>query len=528
LALRQHGEFGVTIAAPLVPSAVSMLSRPPCGRSAPTMISLLYSERTRLFRNWLSAGGAALATAAFFAFLLLFAIDIFARQSNPYIGILAYILTPAFFFAGSIMMFAGFRIHRRLVSQPGRPPHPLIIDLTRPRDRSILQFFVAGGIAFLLVTSIGVTQTYHYTESTHFCGEACHGPMHPEHTTYLISPHARVGCVDCHIGAGAEYFVKAKLNGVHQLLATAANNYSRPIATPVKNLRPAQDTCEQCHWPEKLSGNLERTYHHFLSDETNTPFTVRMLLLVGASDLHPTMGNGIHWHINLTNKVEYVASDPQRQVIPWVRVTHADGTTTTYRTPEFAGDPRPEQVRRMDCLDCHNRPAHRFRSPNESVDLALQAGHIDRSLPWVKSNIVALLSAPYSSQGEAMQRIGNALRGSYKEHPQVESVVAEVQKIFRESIFPEMKADWRAYPDNIGHKNWAGCFRCHDGLHTTSDGQRTIGGSDCNSCHLILAQGSTPEDLRNLSADGHTFFHIDSEYTDLSCNSCHTGGLMAE
>ncbi len=484
--------------------------------------------RNRFFRNWLSAAGAILATAAFFAFLLLFAIDIFARQANPYVGILAYIVAPAFFFGGTIMMFWGLRIQRLHQAKGTGVPHPLVIDLTREKDRRIMQFFVGGAVAFLLVTAIGVTQTYHYTESTQFCGETCHGPMHPENTTYLTSPHARVGCVECHVGEGAKYYVQAKLNGVHQLIATFANNYNRPIETPIKNLRPAQDTCEHCHWPEKLSGNLERTYRHFLSDEANTPFTVRMLLMVGASDVHPTQPNGIHWHINLTNKVEYFASDPKRQVIPWVRVTHGDGTATVYRSPEFKDEPPIAEIRRMDCLDCHNRPAHRYRTPNESVDLMMASGRMDTSIPWLKSNVVAILTAKYETDTEAMQKIGDHLRGVYKGHAKAEEVVASAQQIYRESFFPTMKADWRAYPDNKGHKEWPGCFRCHDGLHKTTDGKRAIGGSDCNSCHVIFAQGSTPDDLKKLSAEGHTFFHIDAEYSDLSCNNCHTGGPIRE
>jgi len=485
------------------------------------------ASKSKLFQNWLSAAGVILATAAFFAFLLLFALDIFARQSNPYIGIVAYVIAPAFFFGGTAMMFWGFRVQARHVAS-GAEFHPLVINLTRSRDRRLLQFFVGGAVAFLLVTAIGVTQTYHYTESTHFCGETCHGPMHPEHTAYLISPHARVGCVDCHVGAGAQYYVKAKLNGMHQLKATLLNNYSRPIPTPVRNLRPAQDTCEQCHWPEKISGNLERTYHHFLADEANTPFSVRMLLLVGASDKHPTMANGIHWHINLTNRVDYYTPDPQRQTIPWVRVTRADGTTTVYRSPDFKDEPPVDDIRRMDCLDCHNRPAHRFRTPNESVELAMHSGEIDRSIPWVKSNIVAALIAPHETKDAALQHISTTLRGLYKDNAKVEALVQTAHRIHSESIFPEMKADWRAYPDNKGHKDWPGCFRCHDGSHKTADGQRTIGGSECNSCHVILAQGSTPDDLKNLSAEGHTFLHIDAEYSDLSCNNCHSGAFIRE
>ncbi len=486
------------------------------------------SRNSKLFQNWLSAAGVVLATAAFFSFVLLFLTDIFARQSNPYVGILAYIVTPAFFFAGSALMWYGLWVQRRHTARGTGQIHPLVINLDRTRDRRLLQFFVAGAVAFLLVSAIGVTQTYHYTESTHFCGEACHGPMEPEFTTYKTSPHARVGCVECHVGAGASYFIKAKLNGVHQLIATATDSYARPIPTPIKNLRPAQETCEQCHWPEKLSGNLDRTYSHFLSDEQNTAFSVRLLLLVGAADIHPTVANGIHWHINLTNKVEYLATDPQRQTIPWVRVSHADGTTTVYRSPDYQEEPNPADVRRMDCLDCHNRPAHRYRTPNESVDHAIFAGEIDRSMPWVKSNLVALLTAPYANKAEAQQKIADQLRGAYKDAQGIEGLVSVAQRIYGENFFPEMKADWRAYPDNKGHKEWAGCFRCHDGLHSTTDGKRTIAGSECNSCHIILAQGANPAEMKNLNADGHTFFHIDSEYSDLSCNGCHTGGPIRE
>lgn len=488
----------------------------------------LFHGQSKLFRNWLSAAGAIIATAAFFAFLFLFLTDIFASHGNPYVGLLAYIVAPVFFFTGSGLMWYGFWLHRKHVSKGDANVHPLIIDLTRVRDRRILQFFIGGAVAFLLVTAIGVTETYHYTESTGFCGETCHGPMHPERTAYLNSPHARVGCVDCHVGSGAEYYVKAKLNGMHQLLATIANNYSRPIPTPIKNLRPAQETCEQCHWPSKLSGNLDRSYRHFLSDQANTPFTVRLLLQVGASDINPVMANGIHWHINLTNKVEYFASDPQRQIIPWVRVFHADGTSTVYRSPDFKGEPDPAQLRRMDCLDCHNRPAHRYSTPNESVDQALAIGAIDRSIPWVKSNLVAVLTTRYETKSEALQKISDRLRGVYKDNPAAEKIVAQAQQIYGQSFFPEMKADWRAYPDNKGHKEWPGCFRCHDGQHATADAKRKIGGSECNSCHIIVAQGSTPEDLQKLKADGHTFFHIDSEYTDLSCNNCHTGAQIKE
>jgi hypothetical protein len=318
--------------------------------------------------------------------------------------------------------------------------------------------------------------------------------------------------------------VKAKINGMHQLLAVTKGDYERPIATPIKNLRPARDTCEECHWPEKFSGDLDRTYTHFLTDETNTPFSVRLILKVGGGDARKGRIKGIHWHVSPQNKVEYIATDDKRQVIPWVRFTDGSGKVTEYRVADFRNDPAQHQIRTLDCLDCHNRPAHQFRSPNDAVDHAMAEGKIDPALPWVKSNSVALLIQKYSTEVEAMERISNSLRTTYSiaPQPQLTSLVSEVQHVYRDNFFPEMKADWRAYPDNLGHKDFAGCFRCHDGLHKAADGKTNISANDCNSCHTILAQGSG-EQLTQLNPKGLSFFHIDAVNEDFSCNSCHTG-----
>jgi hypothetical protein len=483
---------------------------------------------TRFYNNWVALAGAIIAAGSIFAFLLLFAIDLFAHHGNPYMGILAYIIAPGFLFLGLFLVFAGLWLQRRHArrSTPGSVS-PLVIDLSKVRDRKVLIGFVVGGIAFLLLTAIGSNRTYHYTESVQFCGQACHTPMKPEFTTYLNSPHARVECTACHVGEGAEWYIKSKINGVHQLYGVLTGDYHRPIKTPLKNLRPAQDTCEQCHWPQKHIGNLERTYTHFLADETNTPFTVRMLLKVGGGDPNHGPVGGIHWHMNLANKVEYITTDERRQVIPWVRFTDDKGVVTEYHTPDFKEDPAKHPIRTVDCMDCHNRPAHHFRSPNDAVDLAMANGRIDPALPWVKSNVVSLLVASYSTEGEALGKIATSLRATYAGSPKLDGLVGAAQDVFRHNFFPEMKADWRAYPNNISHKDWAGCFRCHDGKHKTTDGKKTIKASDCNSCHTILAQGSGA-DLEKLSAKGHTFFHIDAPNEDFNCNSCHTGAFPKE
>lgn len=481
-------------------------------------------KRTRHFRNWLTYAGVVLAISSFFAFLLLFAIDLIAKTGNPYLGILAYVIAPGFLFFGLGMIGLGAWWQRRSERRSGVADGPslLAVDLSRPADRKKLRWFVVASVIFLLCTAIGSYQTYHVSESVQFCGQACHEPMKPEFTAYQNSPHARVACVECHVGHGAEAFVAAKMNGVHQLVGVMTGEYDRPIKTPIKNLRPARETCEQCHWPQKFSGNIDRIYQSFLADETNTPYAVRLSLNVGGAD--PTHGpvGGIHWHVNQDNKIEYIATDDRRQVIPWVRVTNPKGEVTEYRTPKFTNDISGYEIRLMDCMDCHNRPSHRFRSPNDAVNYALNVGKIDSKLPWVKSNVVALLAQKYTTETEALDNIGNALWMTYPEAPEVDKLVTEVQSIYRQNFFPEMKADWRAYPENIGHKDWPGCFRCHDERHLAVGSKKKIPASDCTSCHTILSQGAGAE-LDQISPRGQEFKHP-GDPVDGACNDCHTGG----
>ena len=472
-----------------------------------------------LFQNWLSLSGVVVAVGSVFSCLFLFATELFVPHSNPYMGILIYILAPAFFVLGVALMVVGLWLHRRQKGAAG----VLVVNLSRPRDRKLLGVFIGGALLFLLCSAIGSYQTYEYTDSIQFCGAACHVPMKPEYTTYLHSPHARVACVDCHVGSGAEWYMKSKINGVHQLCDVVLDKIPRPIETPIKNLRPARATCEQCHWPERFIGNLDRTDYHYLSDQTNTPFAVRLLLKVGGGQLDGSM-SGIHWHVSQKFTVQYIDTDKHRQNIPWVRVTDlATGNETVYKAAGFHGDPSKEAIRTMDCIDCHTRPAHQFLSPDDAVDAAIHSGLLDRSVPWMRSNVVATLIAPYESTAEATQKIASSLRASYPKLAGIDGLIAETEHVYQENFFPEMKTDWRVHPDNIGHKISAGCFRCHDGNHKTEDGKKTIS-ADCNLCHIILTQGSGQQ-LQKLNAAGDDFFHIDSVYTDASCAMCHTGSL---
>jgi nitrate/TMAO reductase-like tetraheme cytochrome c subunit len=498
-----------------------MNSESNAGRSSP--------RRPSLFRNWVSLIGLVVVVGSLFSFFLLLLLDALAHFGNPYLGILTYLVAPAFLLAGLFLVLLGaFLRHRQLLKSPGPPPE-LRIDLTRPRDRRRLGVFVACSVVFLLISAIGSYQTYEFTESVQFCGQACHGVMKPEFVTYTNSPHARVACAECHIGKGASWYVRSKLSGTYQVYATLADKYPRPIPTPVENLRPAQETCEECHWPRKFVGNLDRTFYYFLSDESNTPFALRMLLHVGGGD--PTHGpvGGIHWHMNVGYKIQYFAADKERQKIPFVRVTDLSlGIVTEFRSPGFTNAVSEASLRRMDCMDCHNRPAHRYQTPNNALNLAMSLGQIDRHLPSIKSNALEVLTRTYTNTTQALQSIATTLAqrypaDRYPNDPRLAQAISAVQDIYEHNFFPEMKASWQAYPDNIGHKDWPGCFRCHDGLHKTADGKRSIKANDCNACHTILAQGSGAQ-LDHLTPLGQKFDHPAGE-VDGSCTDCHNGAL---
>jgi hypothetical protein len=480
-----------------------------------------------LFRDWICLSGLLLAGASIFAFVLLLFMDLASHSSNPYVGILTFLVAPMFLMAGFfIFLFGIWRRRRRLAKASGSVPHLHIdVDLARKHDRRLLAFFIPASSGFLLLTAMGSYHTYHFTESVQFCGETCHTVMKPELTTYRLSPHARVACAECHIGEGAEWYVRSKLAGTYQLYATMANKYPRPIPTPVKNLRPARETCEQCHWAKVSVGSLVRTTSHYLPDQSNTLYSVRLLLNVGGGD--PTRGpsGGIHWHLNMGNKIEYIASDEARQKIPWVRMTDGQGVVTEFRTTSFTNDVSQLPRRTMDCMDCHNRPAHKYLSPESAVNLAMSQGQIDPGLPYIKTNAEGVLCRTYQDEASALQAIATNLANNYHQDERIFPAIAAVQQIYKENFFPDMKADWRAYPDNIGHKDWPGCFRCHDGKHVSNAAKKTIIANDCETCHLIVAQGSGDQ-INKVSLQGLKFAHPIDEYDPaFQCTDCHNGGM---
>ncbi|HEX8894862.1 MAG TPA: NapC/NirT family cytochrome c, partial [Terriglobales bacterium] len=351
------------------------------------------SDGPKLYRNPISLAGMALAVVAFLNILFLFFLDAFSHVASPYVGILAYMVAPAFLVLGLLMIPIGIVIERRrrhhLVGDVTKYGE---LDLNSPAQRSTVAFVLSFIVIFALMSAVGSYKAYEFTDSVQFCGQLCHSVMHPEFVAYQASPHARVACVDCHVGSGAGWYVKSKLSGIRQVYYTAMGTYPRPIPTPVHNLRPAADTCEQCHWPKKFWGAQLKTFSHYGSDEQNTPRVLRLLINTGGGD--PSLGQGtggIHWHMNIANKISYFASDEQRQVIPWVRLEDSKGNITDFLTKD--NPPSQAQIekaskRQMDCIDCHNRPTHIYTAPDLSVDRSMVAGSIDPSLPFIKAQSV--------------------------------------------------------------------------------------------------------------------------------------------
>ena len=479
------------------------------------------------FNNWISAIGGVLAVGALFSFTFLVWMDFTQGDKNPYLGIFTYLVAPGFLIAGLVTIFFGAWAQRRwAIKHAATMPDRWRLDFSDRNQHHYLILFGGCALVFLGLSAFGSYQTYLYAESTQFCGEVCHRAMNPEFTTYQHSAHARVDCVECHVGSGARSFVKAKINGTHQLIAYTLDNYERPIATPVKNLRPAEEICARCHWPGKFHGSVDLNLEHFLSDKKNTAYNVRLLMAVNLGPPGNPLG-GIHWHVNPNDRVEYYAADEKRQDIPWMRVTNLqDGTVRVFRVAAFKGEPPAGRIRVMDCLDCHNRPAHVFPAANDSVERAMATGKLSTNLPNIKRSAVqALLQPDISTALAAPQKIAAFLTAKYPGSPELPAAIAEVQGIYAGTIFPERKADWRVYPDNIGHKDWPGCFRCHDDKHKAAGGA-AMRATDCTSCHTIIAQGQGTE-LENLSAKGLKFKHPGGELDpDLTCADCHNGGIQ--
>jgi len=451
-----------------------------------------------LTSHWITMAGVALVTLAGFSWLFALPANIRGNVSNPYIGLLTFIAIPVVFFAGLILIPIGIALGRRKAAEALNPP----VD-RRAAWRRAGMFFTIMTMANLVIGSQLTYRAVEHMETNQFCGQSCH-VMKPEFTAHLLPPHQQVACASCHIGPGATGWLKAKMAGTNQLIGVVLNNFPRPIESGLESNRlvSSADTCEQCHARGRVVGPRLRIHSSFKDDEANTRSETVLMMMVGGGNtggIHGAhMGPGVH--------IRYAASDKKRQTIPWVEYS-SGGATQTY----LADGTTPDAVRalptfEMQCVDCHNRAAHSFELAEHAVDHAMATGQIAATLPFVKKTGVELLKATYSSDDDAAQKIPAGLNSFYqqkygdswaKRSNDVSLAGQALLAIYRNNVFPDLKVTWGTYPNNLGHIDDPGCFRCHDGGHSTAD-KKTIT-QDCSTCHQMLATDETdPAILKTL------------------------------
>ena len=398
----------------------------------------------------------------------------------------------------------------------------------------VLPYAVLGALTIFLL--IGAAYAWDYTNSPAFCGTTCH-TMPPEYTAYLTSPHARIDCVDCHIGKGfIATRITRKAGDVKHIIATTFKTYEFPIRAG--DLRPARETCELCHFPEKFSDDSLRVIKRFENDVDNTPKSIYLILKTGGGSQRVGLGRGIHWHIE--NPVYYLPTDEEEQHIPYVRTISEEGNVTEYIDVEANLDPQnidESQLKVMDCITCHNRITHLVPPPEDTIDKLLSGGLISSDIPEIHRKALEVYNQVFDSQEMGLVYI-EGLKGYYQTYypdfyaqnaGQVQEAINILQQAYAENVFPEQNSDWTTHPNNVGHKDSPGCFRCHDGKHLDADQQAIR--LECNLCHAVpVVAGATdfvadveisrgPEPQTHLNANWISMHH---NAFDATCSNCHT------
>jgi nitrate/TMAO reductase-like tetraheme cytochrome c subunit len=446
-----------------------------------------------LGKNNLSLIGGAITTAAAFVMVGFWMVDVLGHggSANPYLGLITFLILPGFFIVGLIMIPIGIAIQRKKLLAVGQLPsiYP-DIDFNEPMFRHALNFVVIATFINFVIVGIASYRGVAYMDTPGFCGAACHVPMQPQWVAYQHSPHSHVDCVECHVGSGAGNYFHAKMAGMKQLVGVTFDTYPRPILAPLSELRPARATCEACHAPKRFVGDRLLVKTTFADDDKNTMTKTILVLHLGGVDSLSRL-SGIHGHH--LNQFEYVATDDEDQTIVAVYEPGPNGSKTEYLSSDWKGPVKG--VRRvMDCMDCHNQAAHAYQTAEDAVDESMAIGTPSADLPFVHKQGLQLIKAKYSTQGEASTKIQTGLEDFYRtqyptvwtaQHDQVEKAAQTLVTIYKQNVFPDMKVTWGTYPNNIGHTNFPGCFRCHDGNHTSKDGKTIT--NDCAACHNLLA-----------------------------------------
>lgn len=412
---------------------------------------------------------------------------------NPYAAIVTFLLFPTGAVAGLLLIpLSGLMRRKKWFKNNLNKPN-LIIDFGKKTHRRTVVLFLVLSVVNLAIFSLVIYEAYHFTESDFFCGAICHSVMDPEYTAYQRSSHAKVGCVSCHIGSGAEWYVKAKLSGLRQVKAVIDGSYSTPIPAPVEHLRPAQDTCEECHWPEKFHGKKIKQFITYSNDDQENPLIEEVALHIGGRNPVTDTFEGIHWHVSNNVKVEYESLDPKRTSIGRIKVTKPSGVME-----EYAIDGEEESAtgkwRTMDCVDCHNRPTHVYDDLERRIDFGLYSKKIDPTIEGIREDSFTVLETEYKSRQEAKEQIVENLLALQAERHDADFVAENEEKIIRSgaylleaylaNVWPKLKVTWGTYKEHNGHRyeeDGFGCFRCHDEEHQTEFG-KTISQS-CDLCH---------------------------------------------
>ncbi len=443
--------------------------------------------------------GSSITTASAITWWTFWIMDLVSNAlNNPYLGLIFFFLLPILFIFGLILIAIGVYLRREKLRKAGLVPtaYPTL-DLNNPVFRHGIIIVLVATVVNLVIVGTSTYEGVSYMDSAQFCGTSCH-VMQPQWVAYQHSPHSHVACAECHVGPGFGSYVRAKMDGTRQLFEVTFHNYPRPITVPLNALRPARTTCENCHNPRRFTGDKLVVLNTFGDDEKNTEATTVLVL-----------------HLNLIHRehlshFEYTATDDTDQKIIAINMPNGKGGQTQFVDSAWKG-PVKGVTRVMDCMDCHNQATHIFRTPEQAIDLAMMHGSPSPSLPYVHKEGMALIQGKYSSQAEAGQKITEGLYSFYRtsypaiwsgQRAKVEQAAQSLVAIYDENVFPSMKVTWGTYPDNIGHMNYPGCFRCHDGSHMAKDGQ--VIPFDCSTCHNLLAvQETNPKVLSQLGISGN-------------------------
>lgn len=435
----------------------------------------------RLIRsNWISSLGAAIATFAAMGLVSSLFMSGDTSWGGPYIGLLTAIVFPLVILGGLLLIPCGLFLYRRKLAE----------RLAALQDRPLHTARAVVALTALNFAALGTTgyASANYLSSDQFCGKACHDLMTPEYDAFLESPHSRIGCVACHVSPGAEGFVTAKLNGTRQLWHTLMDDYRRPIPTPVHDLPDTAKTCEGCHDPTRYLGTKLMVRSHYEANQQNTGF-VNVVLMRRGGELPGDRVTGIHWHAHPSTQIDYLPGDPQRRSIPWVRAKYPDGSVKVFAAEGTAHQAPPaDQLRRMDCTDCHNRVGHPMESAAAAVDREMSQGRIRRDLPFIKKHALEVLAGSYTRE-DAPAQIRGGLTTAYAGEPQkpeaaeLDRIATVLSENWLRNNYPERKLNWDSYPDFNSHD---GCFRCHDDKHKDAEGK--VIDSRCSVCHQVLSE----------------------------------------